>query len=90
MLNVSVCGLPELTTVAVFGVMSSGLGPVMVKVAATVAPVWSLTVNATSVFAVTALGGTVTVNVSPLCVTFQMPMPGVPLKAIAGLGDVTV
>jgi len=38
MLNVSVCALPELAMLAIFGVMSSGFGPVIVRVAATVVP----------------------------------------------------
>jgi len=88
--NGSVWELPELATVAVFGVMSSGFGPVMVNVAATVVPAWSLTVSATFVDAVTAPAGTVTVNELPLDATFQVPFPAVPLKATAGLLEITV
>ena len=74
MLNVSVCMLPELAMLAMLGVTLSGLGPVIVNVAATVAPVWSLAVNNTFVSAVTTPAGTVTVNVPPLALT--VPVDG--------------
>jgi hypothetical protein len=84
----SVCATPELTTLTVFGVMRRGFGPEMVRVAATVVPLLSLTVRATVLAAVPA--GTVTTKVPPLAATAHVPVPGVPLKAIAGLADVTV
>ena len=80
--------LPELTTLAVAGDITSAEGPVIVNVAATIVPTLSLTVRATEVAGV--FGATVTTNVPPLEGTFQMPLPGVPLNAAAGLFEVTV
>jgi len=96
--NVTGAMLAELTTLTIFGVMTRGFGPVMLRDAATVVPTLSLTVNDTVVAAV--LGGTVTTKVPPLELTLQVEISVgslqlplgvvVSLHAAARFADVTV
>ena len=92
MLNVSVCGLPELTTLTMFGDINSapGVGASIVIVALVVVPKESNTFSVTEP-AVT-FAGKVTVMGVPLVVLvfagFQSPVPGVVLKAFDGSVEV--
>jgi len=97
--NVSVCELPELTTLTMFGDMCSAAagGAIIVMLAEAVFPKESNTVRVTGAAPAVTFAGNVTIigvplGVLPEVVWSQTPAAGVPLalKAFEGSLDVVI